>query len=349
MTHRLRLSDNFLGRTPSRKSELLVALLILVMNSLGTVNAAAQNILAQISVPTNACCQVTVSPGSNKIYVSGGYAGSQDVFFVDGKTLAGRDVGIGSTVSVDPKTHNYWAATVYGGSAVLRSGRDNSTIANVVTGNCPVNTAFDRKLRRVWVGAQCGSGNDPMFAIDADNFSITAGPIEVGGVMGATLVNPSTGRIYLTLWHDGGSKRIDPKTLAVTTYAFGSVEAVNSARNTLYAIAGNALQIIKGKPDPEVITASVDLGYAPLYMAVNSQLGHLYISDPTSSSVEVRDSATGVVLQSFPLGAGVTPQGIATDPSRHRLYVGVSANGGDFLYVLNDSSQASGCLTAGTC
>jgi hypothetical protein len=324
------------------------ALILALIVSLA-VTARAQSVLAQVPVPSNVCCQVAVNVALNKIYVSGGYSGGQDVFVVDGATFTGIDIGTGSTVSIDIKNDNYWAATVYGGSALVRKASDNSTVATVNTGYCPVNTAFDCKSRRVWVGAQCGGGNDPLFAVNADNFNIVAGPIGSGGVLGSTVVNPATGRLYMELWHNGGSKRVHPKTFAVTTNAFGSVQAVNAVTSRLYAIEGTTLQIINGKPDPEVIIASVPLGYSPSSMGVNNALGHLYISNPDSSSVEVRDSKKGSLIASFSLGAGVVPHGMAVDSTRGRLYVGVSTGGEDFLYAIEDTSTARKCMSAGTC
>ena len=325
----------------------IAAILMLIVSL--AMSATAQNILATVAVPSNDCCQVAVNVALNKIYVSGGYAGGQNVFAVDGTTFTGSDVGTGSTVSVDIKNDNYWTATVYAGSAIVRKGSDNSTVATVNTGDCPVNTTFDCKARRVWVGAQCGGGNDPLFAVNADNFHIISGPIGTGGVVGETVVNPATGRLYVTLWHSGGSKRVDPKTFAVTTNAFGNVEAVNPVNSRLYAIADTTLQIINGKPDPEAVTASVSLGYSPSYMGVNNALGHLYISNPDTSNVEVRDSAKGTLITSFALGAGVVPQGIAVDSTRGRVYVGASTNSGSFLYAIEDISTARKCLAAGTC
>ena len=153
----------------------------------------------------------------------------------------------------------------------------------------------------------------------------------------------------MTLWHNGGSKRVNPKTFAITTNAFGTVEAVNPVASKLYAISDTTLQIINGRPDPEVITTSLPLGYSPSYMGVNAALGHLYIANPDSSNVEVRDTTKGTLITSFQLGTGVLPQGIAVDSTRGRLYVGASASNGSFLYAIEDISTARKCLAAGTC
>lgn len=323
--------------------------LILLLIILFAISVSAQTVLARVPVPSNDCCQVAVNVPLNKVYVSGGYQGGQDVFVINGRTFKGADIGTGSTVSVDIKNDNYWAATVYAGGAVVRKGRNNSTVATVTMGDCPVNTAFDCKSRREWVGAQCGNNNDPLFVVDADKFNIIAGPIGSGGVMGATAVNPATGRLYMTLEHNGGSKRVNPITFAVTTNAFGSVETVDPVTSKLYAISDTTLQIIDGNPDPEVITASVALGYSPGNMGVNNALGHLYLANPGTSSIEVRDIATGALITTFPLGAGVAPYGIGVDSTRGRLYVGASTGGRNFLYAIEDLSTVRTCLAAGTC
>jgi hypothetical protein len=76
-----------------------VGSLIFILHFALAMSATAQNILARVSVPSNDCCQVAVNVALNKIYVSGGYSGGQDVFVVDGKTFKGSDIGNGSTVS----------------------------------------------------------------------------------------------------------------------------------------------------------------------------------------------------------------------------------------------------------
>jgi DNA-binding beta-propeller fold protein YncE len=187
-----------------RKRHLGATLLLTISLAIGS---RAQTTLARVAVPSNDWCQVAVNVELNKIYVSGNYSGGQDVFVVDGSTFTGTDVGTGSTVSVDIKNDNYWAATVYGGSA----------------------------------------------------------------------------------------------------------------------------------------------GYSPAYMGVNNALGHLYVSNPNNSSVEVRNSTTGSLITSFSLGSSVLPQGIAVDSTRGRLYVGASTTGGTFLYAIEDLSTARKCLAVGTC
>jgi DNA-binding beta-propeller fold protein YncE len=301
------------------------------------VYAAAQTTLATVPVPSNACCSVAVNAPLNKIYVSGGASDNQKVFVIDGNTFKGGVAGTGSGASVDTKTGNYWAATVYGGSAIVRGGRDNLEIITVsVSEGCPVSTALDGKGRRAWVANQCGRGSDPVFAFDADNFTLISGPIRTGGVLGPAVVNPVTGRLYVG--PSGVSRRVNPKTFEVTENSFGVVQAIDPVTGKLYAISDTTLQIVDGVPDPEVIAVSVPLEYSPSGVEVNHALGHLYLSNPVKSTVEIRNLTTGALIDTIPLEAGVSPLSIGVDSTRSRLYVSAANSDKHFLYVIKDIS-----------
>jgi hypothetical protein len=186
----------------------------------------------------------------------------------------------------------------------------------------------------VWASAQCGAFHDPIFAIDANTFAITAGPIDSGGVMGPIIANSANGRLYFSDADNNVypqiSKRINPTTFAVTNNAFGFVKAINALTNTLYAVpdGSNNLQIINGAPDPEVILTTVPLSYAPGSMGINTGLNYLYISNPAAKTIEVRNPSTGALITTFALSAypgvtpAVTPNGpMAVDSIRGRIYV----------------------------
>lgn len=154
--------------------------------------------------------------------------------------------------------------------------------------------------------------------------------------MGPIIANGATGRLYLTT--SGISKRVNPNTFAVTTNAFGSVMAVNAARNRLYAFDGTNLQIINGATNPERILRTVALSYTPASMAVNTALNHLYLVNPSEGSVEVRNGSTGNLVATFPLEPfGATADGaMAVDSSRGRVYVVASSPSGPMLLVIRD-------------
>jgi len=288
--------------------------------------------LRKIPLQSNAWGAVNVNQALNKIYTSGNPCSNSDieVVVIDGKTFTSTPVGYGQEVSVDNKSNRYWAATIFGNGTyppgvIVRDGKTNTVITPVALNDyCPIATAYDFFKNRMWVGAQCGGDNDPVFAIDANTFQVIAGPIGSGHVMGSIIANGANGRLYLQVTEPTAqySERVDPKTFAVTQNAFGQVVAINAITNRLYAVSGNNLQIINGAPDPEVILATIPLGYAPGGMGINTGFNHLYIANPAGNSVEVRNASTGALITTFSLGLGVTPNGaMAVDSIRGRIYV----------------------------
>jgi hypothetical protein len=297
------------------------------------------DVIATVPLQTNALAFVAVNAALNKIYTSGGASGGQDVVVIDGAMFAATDVGTGSGASVDVQTNRYWAANVYGGAALVRDGSDDNLIATVPLGFCPINTAYDSNRNREWVGAQCGPGNDPVFAVDATNFNVIAGPIYSGGVMGSIFANGATGRLYLTA--SGISKRVDPNTFAVTTNAFGRVMAVNPVTNRLYAFNGTNLQIINGATNPERVLTNIALSYTPASMGVNTALNHLYLANPVGNNIEVRNGSTGALIATFSIGPlNANPDGaMAVDSTRGRIYAIASSPSGPVLLVIKDLTQ----------
>jgi hypothetical protein len=294
------------------------------------------DVLATVPLPMNAQYGVAVNPALNRIYASGGASGGQHVVVIDGRTFAATNIGTGSGVSVDTNTSRYWTTNVYGGAALARDGSTNHLLATVPLGDCPIDTTYDSNRNRVWVGAQCGNLNDPVFAIDATTFNVLAGPIGSGGVMGPVIANGATGRLYLTA--SGVSERVDPTTFAVTTNAFGVVMAVNAVTNRLYAGNGNDLQIIDGATNPEKILTNIALPYGPASMAIDTVRNHLYLANPTGSSIEVRNGSTGALLATFSLAPfGAIPNlPMAVDSMRGRIYVIASSASGPELFVIKD-------------
>ncbi len=319
-------------------SKRIISVLFLLMLA-GAINVvAAPTIVTNFPIPSSSACAVAVNPYLNKIYVSGGAEGGQNVTVIDGITFAQMTVGAGSGVfSVDTANDQYWAGTVYGGNAIVRDGVTDETVTNIRLGYCPHEADVDFAHRRVWVGAQCGGGNDPVWAIDADTFAIIAGPIGTGGVLGPILVNPATGRLYV--WTSGGSKRVNPPTFTVTANAFGQVVGANPVSNRLYVYSGSTLQIIDGAPDPELIVASVPLSFTPnagYNIGVNTALNQIYIGCNTDNTLYTIDGASGAELGSVSLGTGISIGATAVDSTNGRIYVVVYGTSGPQLFVLED-------------
>jgi hypothetical protein len=305
-------------------------------------------LIAQIPVPSNSCCESAANPNLNKVYVAGGASGGQQISMIDGASFSLITVGVGSGPAVDTVTNNYWAAGVFGGNAIVYSGSSNAQIQSVSLGFCPVNVAADPLRRRMWVGAQCGGGNDPVWAIDADRFLVVAGPIGSGGVMGPIVVNTATGVAYLR--PSGISERLDPSSFALTKNSFGVVYGSNPVTNLLYAVPNlTTLQVLDGSTSPETILNTVSLSFniAGENIGVNTALNHIYVGDQ-NGIVHILDGSTNNLnpIATVSLGAGIGIGSIVADSARGRVYVATASSIGDSMFVIQESAATTTTLTS---
>ena len=305
-------------------------------------------ILKRVPVPASAGQCVAVNPTLNRIYLSGGASANQQVAELSGATYAIVILGPGSGASVDLATNRVWAAGVYDGSALVYDGVSRQLIQTVRLLACPVGTGYDSKHGRAWVGAQCGAGNDPTFAVDGSTYQVEAKPIGSGGVYwGNPIANPATGKVYFgasSATNNGPpmSLSIDPaNNFAQTVQSFGSVGAVDEVHNLLFAVpsAGGAqLQIVTDGPGPGPVVRTVNLPFTVNAgaLAVNPVLGHLYAANSQRNSIEVLNEKTGARLKSIALGAGNNVIRMAADSRRNRLYALVQTANGTQLFVIRD-------------
>lgn len=302
-------------------------------------------ILKRVPVPASAAQCVAVNPALNRIYLSGGASANQQVAEMSGATYAIAILGPGSGASVDLATNRVWAAGVYDGSALVYDGVSRKLIRTVPLLACPVGTGYDSKHGRAWVGAQCGAGNDPTFAVNGSTYQVEAKPIGSGGVYwGNPIANPATGKAYFGATTTGPpmSLGIDPaNNFAQTVQSFGSVGAVDEVHNLLFAVpsaGGTQLQIVTDGPGPGPVVRTVNLPFTVNAgaLAVNPVLGHLYAANSQRNSIEVLNEKTGALLKSIALGAGNNVIRMAADSRRNRLYALVQTANGAQLFVIRD-------------
>ena len=328
-----------------RPVSLAICTLLLLLSTI--VGATAQTVLAKIPIPSSSNGELAANPALNLVYSASGLLFGGTMIVIDGRTLSAvttfsNSGGSLNGVSVDLENDNFWTTNLYGGQILTYSSANTEIFANTV-GYCPDGTSFDCKRRRIWAGAQCGGGNDPLFVYDADTFTMIAGPIGTGGVMGVIRANPVTGKLYVT---EGSiSKEVNSTTFAVTTTSFGDVEAIDSVTNRLFAVQGTNLEIVNGASD--TVFKTVTLGYTPGDMGVNNALGHVYLTNQPASAIEVR-SEQGALLGTFSLGTGNQPSQIAADPIRGRVYVSaVDESGAWSVWAFEDLTSARTCMRPG--
>ena len=309
--------------------------------------SAGQNVLATVPIPAASAGQVAVDPAINMIYAGGG-PNATSLTIINGATFnVVTTINPSAGVSSDVKTDNFWTGTLTGGNIVVYSGDSNTQISSTSVGSCPAAVSFDCSKRHMWVSSQCGSGNDPVWAFDANKLALIKGPITPGGtILQPPVVSPNTGKLYVT--SGGVSREISPGTFAVTNTTFGTVLAVDSNTNKLFATSGNHLQIISGHSD--AIAKTVTLSYTPAAIGVNNAMAHVYLLNPGGNSIDVY-SETGKMISSIILGSTSQPTSLAVDSARGRLFVDVlnTTSNTWSLQVIEDLTSVKNCGFPGSC
>jgi hypothetical protein len=310
--------------------------------------AAAQIIVASVPIPTASAGQVAVNPALNKIYAGGGpNAGGTSLTVIDGTTFdVITTISPSAGVSVDMKNDNVWTGSLIAADVVVYAGSNNVEMSSTKVTACPAAVTFDCR-RRMWISSQCGTGNDPVWVFNASTFKLIDGPIAPGGTIAqAPVVNPDTEKLYVT--SGGVSKEINPTTFAVSNTTFGTVLAIDSNSNKLFATSGDNLQIILGHND--TISTTVKLTYTPAAIGVNNAMAHVYLVNPAGNSIDVYNEV-GKKLATFLFGTNNQPTSLAVDSARGRLYVDVLNTGANSwsLDVIEDLSTVRVCEVPGSC
>lgn len=291
--------------------------------------------MRQLSIPSNSCCVLGVDPWLNRIYVSrtADPAGSNTTV-VNGSSFAVvTTIGnYGGAHNADAKTHNFWLPGLYGGDVRIYSGKTDAPIADVSLGACPTDSWIDAKRRHAWIAAQCGFGNDPVWAVDADTYQDLSGWIGTGGVMGVTVVNSHTGNFYVN--NTSGSYVIDPVKFKLVPTSFGIAYAANASKNLVYASVSSGLNIVDG--NTEQVVKTVALTYAPNAIAVNQKLNHIYLGGGTNF-IDVRNATTGASIKKITLPSGIAVASLSAHGILGRLYAGVEYGSNDYLYEFRDT------------
>lgn len=293
----------------------------------------------RIQIAGYSCCYMAVDPALNRIYISSGINLNGNHTTVVGGggssfSIAASVKGFGGANNVDYKTHNIWLPGLYGGDVKVYSGDTLSGVTTVSLSDCPITSWVDGKRRYAWVAAQCGSYNDPVWAINADTYTVVAGPIGSGGVMGGiSVLNPVTGKYYFD--DSAGNFEVNPlASFALSPTSFGLVLGVNSITDVLYAQVAHGLNIVAGRT--EKITSTVPLYYTPGFIGVNPRLNHIYLSAGWRA-IQVRGGTRGGLLRTVKLASGVRIVALGADYTRARIYAIGTLDSNYYLYQITDN------------
>ncbi|MBI3785013.1 MAG: YncE family protein, partial [Deltaproteobacteria bacterium] len=311
---------------------------------------AGLSVVAAVPLPDGFCGVSAVNAQNNRVYVNGGSNAQPMTAVVDGssETYPVETIVNGWGAGVDRATGRYWTGAVYSGDALIYDGATNAQIGTAAVGDCPMTVRIDATRRFAYVAAQCGSGDDRIFIVNADSFADVA-YIPSGGIQQAVAVNEATGTVYMCPGGAGSStsKRFD--TIAgLTTSGFNCVgnDAINRLTNTLYASGyasgsggrRNTVQVVDGSTNEVTTNISVSGVSGP--GAVDTTSNRLYLL--AQSAIVVIDGSNNGVVGRFVLGPGIAPGGMAVDSTRSLLYVaGCEAGGKAILFVLRDATVGS--------
>jgi len=312
--------------------------------------ATAQNVLATIPIPAASAGQVAVDPSLDLYYAGGGpNSGGSSLTIINGSTFAVVTTLSGSAgVSVDMLQDNYWDGTLSTGNVNVYEGGANTQIISIPVGSCPAAVTFDCGHRRMWVASQCGTGNDPVWVFNANTFLEIGTAITPGGtILTPPVVSPDNGNLYVT--SGGVSREINNKTFAVSNTSFGgTVLAIDSLTDHIFAAATNELQIVASHTDSLIKSAT--LTYTPTAMGVNNAMQHVYLLNSAAGTIDVY-SENAKKLGSITLASGNQPSSLAVDSIRGRIIVDVYNTGSKSwsVMVIEDLTTVSKCGYAGSC
>jgi DNA-binding beta-propeller fold protein YncE len=296
----------------------------------------AQTVVATIPVPNNAGAAIAVDAHNNRVFTSGGAAAGQAVFMINGSTNTPiGQIGVGSGAHVNAVTNRLYAATFEDGGLAVYDATTGASLGNIgPLSGCPVSTAVDYNLNRVWVSSQC---TNTIHVLDGASHAIVSGPIPLGSVATDLVVNPITHVMYT------GARKVtldpsnsDPATnWTLSSTSLGTVQAVNPVTGRMYAAWGaGQTYVLDGYTETFNATLNVTG-----HIAVNPLRNRVFVV--SSVGLRVFDGSTNFQRGVWSLPAGYTPVGIAVNSITGNIYVLATSSGNSYVIVVRDMLPVS--------
>ncbi len=238
---------------------------------------------------------VAVNPRTRKVYVANYASGWVRVFHAD--TLAQlRDVYVGSQptfVKINLTTNRVFVPIYGNNGLVIIDGATDQTIATRGTGTGPWGLAVNEKHNRVYVGNR---DDGRVMSFDGNNdFQIIAEH--------TFKACQDDGAAPYAMGYDA-----DREQLYVVCSIYGNINRMVTYKATAGGIGGIA---------PTSLAGSDENGGGGL--AVNPATGNVFVTNGTTSVVNVISGDTYNVLATVPVG--LNPFGAAVNPTNGRVYV----------------------------
>jgi YVTN family beta-propeller protein len=226
------------------------------------------------------------------------------------------------------------------------------TLTATVSGSNPTGTVSfaDNSVGLAGCGsvALAGTGNSRTAVCTSNTLAVGTHGI-VASYSGDS-VNGASSSSALSLTINAGGTVPPPtalKTFNPSTITAGSTSVLTITLNPklLYVPSngGNALIVINSKDNAGL--ATIPVGTAPYYAAVNAGASRVYVTNNGDASVSVIDTSSNTVIAT--IGVGAQPTGVAVSPAGSVAYV--TNYGAGTVSVINTATNSvSATLPAGT-
>jgi YVTN family beta-propeller protein/VCBS repeat-containing protein len=248
----------------------------------------------------------------NRAYVAN--QGTNTVSVLDAATGAavGSPIVVGSAptgVAASPDGSKVYVTNRTSGSVSVIRTSDNKVVNTITVGTQPESVTFSTDGTRAYV---TNYGSKSVSVIDA------------------TLATP---KVITTISNVG----TNPRGIAYVQTANGPrVYVANSGAGTVSVINASTNKLIDTKPSTALTVDPISVGSAPQQIAVSPDGTRIYVTNQSSNSVSVINTATNA-LDGAAIAVGSKPAGIALSADGSTLYV---ANGDDSVFVVDTKTRS---------
>lgn len=248
----------------------------------------------------------------NRAYVAN--QGTNTVSVLDATTGAavGSPIVVGSAptgVAASPDGSKVYVTNRTSGSVSVIRTSDNKVVNTITVGTQPESVTFSTDGTWAYV---TNYGSKSVSVIDT------------------TLATP---KVITTISNVG----TNPRGIAYVQTANGPrVYVANSGAGTVSVINASTNQLIDTKPSTALTVDPISVGSAPQQIAVSPDGTRIYVTNQSSNSVSVINTATNA-LDGAAIAVGSKPAGIALSADGSTLYV---ANGDDSVSVVDTKTRS---------
>jgi serine/threonine protein kinase len=240
----------------------------------------------------------------------------------------------GSGVVVDPREGRYYSSSGYQGEIIVYNSEDDSVLGRIKVGFCGGYFAMNPNNDRIYMGSQCGNGNDPVHIINSIDGQLIKTPVlKSSGVCLAVYVNHTTDAVYVHRG-DGKTRAFMPRSNYTSTVDFpGVIVAIDSHKNQIYLRNKSAaLEIYHGDSHKRLKTISD----SATVLAIDGRRRRLYCAE--NEIIRVRDTIKNAVITTFKLAKSSKITTLNVDPKQQLIFVVAVKNNEHELLIIKDRS-----------